>query len=51
MHTHELDLAAVRQLLLRIKVDFERIQSHINQTPETHLGEVAQDPEFEFPES
>jgi hypothetical protein len=51
MQTQELDLNALRQLLLKIRTDFIRIQSHINQTPETHIGDVAQDPNWTPPES
>lgn len=46
MQTHDLSANAVRQLILKIKTDFQRIQSHINQTPESHIGEVAQDPNW-----
>lgn len=47
----DLDVNAVRQLLLKIQTDFDRIQSHINQTPESHLGDVPQDPNWEPPAS
>lgn len=46
MHTHSLDLNAIRQTILLLKTDVKRLQSHINQTPESHIGDVPVDPAY-----
>lgn len=43
MHNAGFDLNAIRQLILKLKTDVQRIQSHINQTPESHIGDLPLD--------